>query len=131
MSPDHDAIVDRYLTAFKDGDLDTVVELTHPDCVISEPDSLPYGGEYTGKNAFREMFGTVLQTWDELEFEARRVLGDGEKYAVLGDVHFENHEAGTLDTKVVEVLELDDGQIRGLEIYYEDSAEILALLDQA
>jgi ketosteroid isomerase-like protein len=126
---EHERVVERYLTAFKESDLDAIVEITHPECVVSEPESLPYGGEYTGKQAFKEVFGNVLSTWDEVVFDMNDVVGDGAVFTILGDVRLESDGVGSIETQVVEVCEVEDGLIRGLTIYYQDTAAILDLLE--
>jgi ketosteroid isomerase-like protein len=131
MPSEAKAVIDQVLTAGDQGDMDRMVELTHPDCVITEPETLPYGGEYTGKRAFPELFGDVLATWETFEFEARRVATQDDLAFVLFDLRAETDEGGAVETNLIEVYQVEDSLVKSVDIFYQDTAALVALLERS
>lgn len=129
MSAKTDAVIRQYIEEASSGNIPGIVELTHPDCVISEPASLPYGGEYTGKEAFQELFQDVLATWEVFDFEAKTVVTEGNTSLIIFDVHVENASGESMETQVAEVYQIEDGLISNLNVFYTDTAQVVELLE--
>lgn len=129
MSEPDTHVIEQYVDAAAEADLDAIVELTHPDCVISEPDSLPYGGEYTGKAAFQELFADVLETWEVFDFEPSDMVSEDDTTLVIFDVRVETASGESGQTQVAEVYRVEDGLIKRLDVFYNDTAAIVELLE--
>ena len=52
--------------AFARGDMDAATATTSDSAEIVVPESLPWGGTYTGPDGFKEMIGKLLSNFDEL-----------------------------------------------------------------
>ena len=51
------AIVQRFSTAVREGDMDEMGRLVHDDFVAREAGGLPYSGDYRGLSGFRRSAG--------------------------------------------------------------------------
>ncbi|GAA1002792.1 hypothetical protein Aple_001600 [Acrocarpospora pleiomorpha] len=56
-------IVQAFMKHINIGDLDSALAYVHADVHISEPPSMPYGGEYRGHEQFAELMRKIGQTW--------------------------------------------------------------------
>ena len=45
------------------GDRSALLATLHPDIVLYQPESLPYGGEWRGREAFGQWLDAFVQTW--------------------------------------------------------------------
>jgi ketosteroid isomerase-like protein len=70
------AVVQAFITAFGSGDAETALGQLHDDVQVSEPASLPIGGEYAGKAAFVGFLAGVA-TYDAKTHRAK-VMGAGD-----------------------------------------------------
>ena len=122
-------IIDQLFTAGEQGDMDRMIELTHPECVIREPETLPYGGTYTGKEAFPKLFGDVLDTWDVFEFDRKRVITEDNTAMVLIDLHAGVDSGDSVRSQIIELYHLEDGLVKEVEIFYQDTALLLDALE--
>jgi ketosteroid isomerase-like protein len=111
------------------GDWDGVAALMADDLVIHEPSTLPYGGEWRGRDAFQRLFASVMAHWDDPMVETISLLGN-ETHAVAllhftmtaksNGVRFSQH--------VVEVSRFNaDGKIADIRIHYFDTGEMARL----
>jgi ketosteroid isomerase-like protein len=53
----------RYSATGDTGDRSTLLATLHPDIVLYQPESLPYGGEWRGREAFGQWLDAFVQTW--------------------------------------------------------------------
>ena len=68
-------LVERIYRAIADRDLQSLLELLHPECVITQDARLPWGGRFTGHAGFGELSTRLLDKIDsavtvEAVFEA-------------------------------------------------------------
>ena len=66
MSQEHVEAVKRLFAAVRQGDQAGVLEAYHPEVVIHESPSLPYGGDYHGQEEAIEHLYGYYRTWDPL-----------------------------------------------------------------
>ena len=57
-------VVQAFITAFGSGDAQTAPGQLHDDVQVSEPASLPIGGQYAGKTAFVGFLAKVAATYE-------------------------------------------------------------------
>lgn len=104
---------------------DTVVSLCSPDLVITEPPSLPFGGEYRGKDALLKLFTIVMDYWDNPHVTVNAVVGDDVDAAViLTFTMTSKHTGNTFTQTVVESAKSKDGLVTEMRIHYFDTAEV-------
>jgi ketosteroid isomerase-like protein len=56
-------VVQTFMAHVNKGDLPGALAYIHPDIRISEPPSMPYGGDYEGYEGFKLLMGKIEQTW--------------------------------------------------------------------
>jgi ketosteroid isomerase-like protein len=122
-------VLDQFVAAFMRGDMDTLLTFVHPDCVFSEPASLPYGGEWVGPEGLRKLTESMLtgRRLEPVEY-GRDVCGDRIVYHVL--MRFTSTISGrSVDMKVIEIYTIADGLITDVDIFYKDPRQIAELAD--
>jgi cystathionine beta-lyase family protein involved in aluminum resistance len=101
------------------------------DFVIHEPASLPYGGEWRGRDALQRLYAHVMGYWEDPVVEWQELVG-GEKYAVAL-LHFTvtaRASGERFDTHIAEVTRFDDaGKMASMRIHYFDTAAMVGQLE--
>jgi ketosteroid isomerase-like protein len=120
-----DPRVERLFEAVNERDLETVIELCHPDVEfhsitarLAERDE-----PYRGHDGMRSYFADVEENWDELRISASDLYGRPESgWLVLGRVVARSKQRGLRDLPAAWVWQLKDGLFwRGR--VYEDPQE--------
>jgi hypothetical protein len=119
------AAVERFYDGMLTADLAAVREVLHPDVVVSEPGSLPYGGSHVGVEAVVKLLGTLD--------DVRRsdVLVRGGLVAAFLEVPFTLADGSSQLLPVVETFLVKDGLISQIRPYYFDTAALLASISAA
>jgi uncharacterized protein len=115
--------------AFAAGDADALGEVLHPDFEIDQPASFPHGGRHRGLAGMAEMGRIFAEHWDRtIDDPVVRDAGD-----VVVQVTTQTWTAkatgrsATVD--VVELVAFDEGRIREIRVFQQDSHALLATLD--
>jgi uncharacterized protein len=115
--------------AFAAGDADALGEVLHPDFEIDQPASFPHGGRHRGLAGMAEMGRIFAEHWDRtIDDPVVRDAGD-----VVVQVTTQTWTAkatgrsATVD--VVELVAFDQGRIREIRVFQQDSHALLATLD--
>jgi len=109
------------------GDWDKVESLIHPDFVLYEANSLPFAGEWRGKDALQRCAAAMYGTWADTKLEMIDCTG-GETYAVMVirlTMHPKDGSAPFTQT-ICEAGCFEDGLLKELRIHYFDAAEVAA-----
>ena len=107
------------------GDWDGVEQLLSPDLVIYEAASLPFGGEYRGKRALRDLFATVMAYWEKPSVEVYGVVGDDTYVvALMNFTMTSKHSGNTFTQKMAEVSTVKDGLVVEMRIHYYDTTQV-------
>lgn len=126
-SQDDMAVVRSFTDGLRAGDIDGCLALVHDDLVFAEAPSLPFGGEYIGKDGLLRMLGAVTG-------EFRVKLGTPE--IVAGEEFVAVRVSGTMTSKatgrsmpmdVVDLYRLRDGRIARVDVFYKDTAAVVDL----
>jgi ketosteroid isomerase-like protein len=92
-----------FIAAFGSGDAETALGQLHDDVQVSEPASLPIGGEYAGKAAFVGFLAGVAATYDA-KIHRAEVMGAGDMAVARLDLTRTAHRTGaSLDTQFCEL----------------------------
>lgn len=96
------------------------------DLVIHEPASLPYGGEWHGRDALRRLYATVMGYWEDPEVVVDAIV-DGEEWAVaILRFTMTSKVTGERFTQFVsEATRVADGKVVEMRIHYFDTAELV------
>lgn len=111
-------------------DWDAVADFMADDFVIYEPTSLPYGGEWRGRDALQKLYAHVMGYWEDPVVQWQELVG-GEKYTVAL-LHFTvtaKASGKRFETHIAEVTAFDDAdKMASMRIHYFDTADMLCQL---
>jgi ketosteroid isomerase-like protein len=100
------------------------------DVEIREPESLPYGGVWRGRDGVERLVTRLREVYDEAGFGDRRVYDCGDTLFVLLRSPVRSRATGRRTTNaVLQRIELRDGRIASMEIFHWDPVAIRALVD--
>ena len=112
------------------GNWDAVAGFMADDFVIYEPESLPYGGEWRGRDALQRLYAHVMGYWENPVVQWQELVG-GETYAVAL-LHFTvtaRASGKRFETHIAEVTKFDAaGKMESMRIHYFDTAAMLGQL---
>jgi ketosteroid isomerase-like protein len=112
------------------GEWDVVADFMSDDLVIYEPTSLPYGGEWRGRDALQRLYAHVMTFWDDPVVQWQELVG-GDKHAVAL-LHFTvtaKASGKRFETHIAEVTRFDDaGKMASMRIHYFDTAHMVEQL---
>jgi uncharacterized protein len=106
-------------------DLDGIAKILHPDVVIHEAASLPYGGTHSGG---AEVLRLLAQLYSMIDLDAvvvGDVLVNSERAAAFLEVPF-GDSASNQKVSVIETFVIRDGLIVEIKPYYFDTAALAA-----
>jgi ketosteroid isomerase-like protein len=122
------ATVRRFNELIGVGDLEGAIALLHPDVVVREPPGLPYGGEYRGRDAFRELTGHLMALAPvPLAFD---YFDAGDVVAARLSARFTAASGRSAEVEIVDLFWVRDGLITKTEVFIDDPAAIAALLGE-
>ena len=105
--------------------LEGVAKILHPDIVIYEPASLPYGGTHTGRNVASQLLAQLYAMIDLNAVVVGDILVNSERAAAFLEVPFED-SASSQKISVIETFVIRDGLIAEIKPYYFDTAALAA-----
>ena len=131
MAQDNVDVVQGAWDAFGRGDIDAVLEVILPSAETRLPDSLPWGGTYTGPEGFRDFLDKLNANFDQFSATPEKVLGaDDNHVVVLASIKGRARGGGSVEGKAVWVYQLRDGKIADAESFG-DTAQVLRALGSA
>lgn len=117
-----EAVVDVFAKAAV-GDWPAVAAHMADDLVIHEPASLPYGGEWRGADAMKNLFASVMGYWDDPDINVLRVVGDDEWVVAILRFEVTSKLTGNrIVQRMTEVSRFAGGKIVETYIHYFDTA---------
>jgi uncharacterized protein len=128
MSLTNVQVVERFEDAFVRGDMDEVLSLLAEDIVVHEAESLPYPGDHRSHDGFLRLADAFNRVW-EIKSPLDLTFLDAGDTRVVVLVQFDVVARATgapLRLQLAEVYTVIDGQIADLDVYYRDTAAIVA-----
>ena len=114
--------------AFARGDLDAATATTSESAEIVVPESLPWGGTYTGPEGFKEMIGKLVSNFDEVKPEPQEFLeADGGHVLVTVKGVGTTKSGNELTGDSIWLYKVDDGKIEHAEFYGDTATAVNAL----
>jgi uncharacterized protein len=105
------------------GDLGGVLDRLADDVVIREPEFLPYGGVYRGKERFGDVVGKIAKTYDMTQIKADYIVADGER--VIGVLRMPDLATGE-DVLVAEESVIRDGKVVQMTVFVHDAQSLIS-----
>jgi hypothetical protein len=125
-APPAELLADIYRLAGQQ-DWDAVAVRLHPDIVIHEAASLPFGGEWRGRDALRRVAAAMYGTWASAKVDIHEIIGGKDYAAVILSLTMTSKKTGRTFTQTLsEVGRFEDGLLKEHRIHYFDTAEIAA-----
>jgi ketosteroid isomerase-like protein len=114
--------------AFATGDLDAATATTSDSAEIVIPESLPWGGTYTGREGFKEMIGKFLSNFEEVHPDPQEFLeADGGHVLVTVKGVGKTKSGNELSGDSIWLYKVDDGKIERAEFYGDTATAVKAL----
>ncbi|MGN6761548.1 MAG: nuclear transport factor 2 family protein [Leifsonia sp.] len=113
--------------AFAAGDIPTVLGLFADDLVWTTPDSVPFGGVYSGPQGAAEFFTKLPQNFAELRVEPQRFIEAGDTVVVPGRHRGRTVAGNAFDVPFVHVWSYRNGKVTAFTEVM-DSAPVVAAL---
>ncbi len=114
--------------AFAKGDLDAAVETTSDSAEIVIPETLPWGGTYTGPDGFKEMIGKFLSNFEEVNPAPQQFLeADGGHVVVTVSGVGKTKSGNELSGDSIWLYTVDGGEITRAEFYGDTATAVDAL----
>jgi ketosteroid isomerase-like protein len=137
MSQENVATIRRLFRGVEERDLEAYIAAGHPEIVIREPGSLPYGGEYHGLEGMRRHAARWMRTWaalqpgDERKLDAA-FIDAGDHVISCWRLRARTPDGDeTLDVPMVGIYKLRDGKLLEAQMFYSDTTEVLRFLEVA
>jgi hypothetical protein len=119
------SVVQQFYDHSLQADLEGVAKTLHPDIVIYEPASLPYGGSHTGLDAALQLLGQLYSMIDLDAIVVGDILVNSERAAAFLEVPF-GDSTSSQKVSVIETFVIRDGMIGEIKPYYFDTAALVA-----
>jgi ketosteroid isomerase-like protein len=108
----------------------------HPDIVISEAPSLPYGGDYRGPEGVLRHAEAFRSTWDPFQTDKGRdlepeILVAGDRVIVLWRLRADGPGGTHVDLPAVSMYRLQDGKIIESRMFHFDTAALVQFLESS
>ena len=115
-------IVKRFYECVVAADFEGALSCFHPDIEMHEPECLPYGGMYHGKEGVLKLFGgTVSKLLDVKTLRVDAIIAEGDRVVGILRVGV----VGTSEPAMVaEEFLIRDGKIFKLNIFYFDPTRV-------
>jgi ketosteroid isomerase-like protein len=123
-------VLRRGYAAFAAGDVPAVLALFDQGIVWTTPDSVRYGGRFTGPQQVGAFFGTIPQNYREFTVEPHTFLEDGDTVVVLGGFRGRTVADRPLDLPFVHVWTLRHGRATSFTEHF-DTARLNEALGAA
>lgn len=119
------SVVQQFYHCSLRADLEGIAKILHPDIVIHEPASLPYGGTHTGPDAVLQLLAQLYSMIDLDAVVVGDILVNSERAAAFLEIAFgdsaSNHKVSVIETFVIR-----DGLVGEVKPYYFDTAALVA-----
>jgi hypothetical protein len=121
-------VVKEFLLCFLRDDIQGALDLLTDDFVLHEAESLPYGGDHVGKDAFlrfRETFRGVWEAHSDNDSDHVYIDGGDGTVACVATTPVTARASGTsMPLRAAEIFIIRDEKIASLEVFYWDTKRI-------
>ena len=122
--------VDELARRFRARDFAGALELFAPNVRIQQPASLPHGGWHDGREAVDAMGATFRTYWDRTIDAPRVLCCDDALVMVTAQTWTAKATGRSATVDVVELFTITDGLVSEVRVFQQDTALLLATLDE-
>lgn len=111
-------------------DFAVIGETLHPDCVMHQPGSLPYAGQWRGHDGFERWMAAFSEVWSSLTVAEPMFFPSGPDVVfVRSTVKATARANGARSTwPLLQMITVKDGLILEIQPFYWDTAAVVATL---
>lgn len=116
--PENVEIVRRAIRAWTDGDVDRLIGVLHPDCVLDMSARVFNPDAYVGHEGFRRFAAEVSEVWERFEFDPDELIEAGGQVVALGEIRGQGRGSGIeVDRRSAFVWTVQDGLVTRGQLY--------------
>ncbi len=114
------------------GDFSVIAETLHPKCVLFQPHSLPYGGEWHGPEGFHSWMKAFGEEWSSLEVRDPHFFPSGDDVVFSRSHVFAvaRRTGQDIDWPLLQFFRVKDDRILELRPFHWDTATMLSGMGQ-
>lgn len=125
--PEKARVLEEVYAAAREGRWDDLAARVTEDFTIYEAGSLPYGGAWTGRDAFQRLYPAVMGTWDDPATETLEIAGGDNLVLSAIRLTMTSKKTGRRFSQTVcETGSFEGDKLKDLRIHYFDAAEVAA-----
>jgi uncharacterized protein len=133
MSKQDIETVRQVFDAVRARDLQQLLAAYHPDIIIRDAPSLPYGGVYRGHEGAADHAAGFMATWDPLQSAEQRspkeeLYEAGEYVVAHWRLRATGAHGGQIDAPVIDLFTIRDGKVADLQMFHFDTAALTRFL---
>jgi hypothetical protein len=129
---DNKTIVAAFFTAAAANDQAAMAAILDPEVVVTEAESLPFGGRHVGFAAFQALVRRVFLLWRDTRVDVERLIGDGQYVVVLATMHARSKaDDAALSMPIAEVWRLENGRVKEIRPFYFDTRKFVDVLEES
>ena len=115
------------------GDFSAMAQTLHEDCVIVQPESLPYAGEWTGHDGYRRWMEAFSKAWTTLSVHDPRIYAAGEQtlFARSTVIATARTTGSEMPYPLLQMIWISADRIARIEPFYWDTHVVLKALSKA
>jgi len=111
------------------GDFSVIAATLDPECLLVQPASLPYGGEWRGPAGFEAWMKAFGAQWSSLEVRDPRFYPSGDIVVSHSHIHAVARATGqAIDWPLLQLFRVRDARILELRPFHWDTAAMLPAL---
>jgi ketosteroid isomerase-like protein len=108
------------------GDFRVIAAMLDPECVLYQPRSLPYGGEWRGHEGFEKWMQKLGEQWSSLEVKDPELYPSGDVVISRSQVYAVARATGhRIDWPLLQFFKVRNGKILELRPFHWDTAAML------
>jgi len=132
-SKTQDSRIGRVLAALQSGDAAQVEALCHPDMLVEDPESLPFGGVYRGFAGMCEVSAKLFAAVANWKVETERVIGSpgGDDFVLVQRMTGRAASSGRpIEMSILEHYTFRDDLLVSIRPYYWDTKAMIDILSE-
>ena len=112
MAQDNVDVIQGAWDAFGRGDIDKATAVADASAEFAAPDTLPWGGTYSGPEGWADLLASVVGNFDKFEAKPEKVLGaDDDHVIVVARMTGRTKKGDEVENEVVWVYKMRNGQV--------------------
>lgn len=119
------AVVQRFYQELAKSNMAGAMDLLADDFRLIQADSLPFGGEYIGRQGITEFFGKFFSFWKSFQSADVTYFAENEKVVATSTATGTTHDGKVFVIPMVQVYTLRDGKMTETRPFYFDTAQLI------